>query len=225
MSFLPPAGFTPRRRTWGWREDCRRSAEPAGHDLQELEKRRRRHDSPLACPGPTHVRIEALARKRRRVLDADQRQSQAQRDRHEIMVILLGLTEDDETGQAPDGAPSRSRWVLRYLNTGTSASPRTYTSRAAPAPPVAPTVRPRPSFDCARAVTLLENFDLQLPKLSAADSELAALYARAVESAANKEGLRDQQRIWRRLRDRCTDDACMLAEDEKRSAVLRSHGR
>jgi hypothetical protein len=36
---------------------------------------------------------------------------------HGTMVVLLGNELDDNTMQAPKGAPSPSRWVARYLNT------------------------------------------------------------------------------------------------------------
>jgi len=36
---------------------------------------------------------------------------------HGTKVVLLGLTEDSNTMQAPVGAPSPSRWISKYLNT------------------------------------------------------------------------------------------------------------
>jgi hypothetical protein len=36
---------------------------------------------------------------------------------HGTMVILLGNETDEDTMQAPEGAPSPSRWIARYLNT------------------------------------------------------------------------------------------------------------
>ncbi len=33
------------------------------------------------------------------------------------VVVLLGKNDDDNTVEAPAGAPMRSRWILRYLNT------------------------------------------------------------------------------------------------------------
>jgi hypothetical protein len=38
-------------------------------------------------------------------------------DGHGTMVTLLGTSEDEETIWPPAGTPSKSRWVLRYLNT------------------------------------------------------------------------------------------------------------
>lgn len=38
-------------------------------------------------------------------------------EQHGTMVTLLGTTEDEETIWPPTGTPSKSRWVLRYLNT------------------------------------------------------------------------------------------------------------
>jgi hypothetical protein len=36
---------------------------------------------------------------------------------HGTVVILLGKSDEDNTMEAPPGAPMRSRWILRYLNT------------------------------------------------------------------------------------------------------------
>jgi hypothetical protein len=36
---------------------------------------------------------------------------------HGTMVTLLGRSDDDDTFEPPAGTPSKSRWVLRYLNT------------------------------------------------------------------------------------------------------------
>lgn len=36
---------------------------------------------------------------------------------HGTMVTLLGQSDEDQTVDAPAGAPNKSRWVLRYLNT------------------------------------------------------------------------------------------------------------
>lgn len=36
---------------------------------------------------------------------------------HGTMVTLLGRSDEDETIDPPSGTPSKSRWVLRYLNT------------------------------------------------------------------------------------------------------------
>ena len=36
---------------------------------------------------------------------------------HGTVVVLLGNSDDDNTMEPPPGAPMRSRWILRYLNT------------------------------------------------------------------------------------------------------------
>lgn len=38
-------------------------------------------------------------------------------DQHGTMVTLLGLSDEHDTMDAPAATPSRSRWILRYLNT------------------------------------------------------------------------------------------------------------
>ncbi len=38
-------------------------------------------------------------------------------DKHGTKVVLLGVSEDSNTMQAPAGAPSPSRWISKYLNT------------------------------------------------------------------------------------------------------------
>lgn len=38
-------------------------------------------------------------------------------ERHGTVVTLLGHSDEEDTMDAPAGTPSRSRWILRYLNT------------------------------------------------------------------------------------------------------------
>lgn len=49
---------------------------------------------------------------------------------HGTMVVLLGNASDDNTMLAPEGTPSQSRWVSRYLNTRYYSFPEGMTVRA-----------------------------------------------------------------------------------------------
>lgn len=54
----------------------------------------------------------------------------AQIDMHGTKVVLLGNQLDEDTMQAPQGAPSPSRWISRYLNTRYFRFPEGVTVRA-----------------------------------------------------------------------------------------------
>ena len=51
---------------------------------------------------------------------------------HGTMVVLLGVADDDNTIAAPDGAPSPSRWISKYLNARyfCPPSPRNHRARS-----------------------------------------------------------------------------------------------
>jgi hypothetical protein len=49
---------------------------------------------------------------------------------HGTMVVLLGNREEEHTIKAPDGTPSPSRWIAKYLNTRFFHFPKSVTVRA-----------------------------------------------------------------------------------------------
>jgi hypothetical protein len=51
-------------------------------------------------------------------------------DQHGTMVVLLGNEADADTMTAPDGTPSPSRWITRYLNTRYFRFPKNITVKA-----------------------------------------------------------------------------------------------
>jgi hypothetical protein len=51
-------------------------------------------------------------------------------DKHGTMVILLGSDTNADTMTAPDGTPSPSRWITRYLNTRYLRFPKNITVKA-----------------------------------------------------------------------------------------------
>jgi uncharacterized protein len=62
-----------------------------------------------------------------------------------------------------------------------------------------------PSFDCARASTVVEHTICRIPQLADFDSTIAALYAQALGllDAADAGALRTDQRLWLKVRDDC----------------------
>jgi uncharacterized protein len=83
------------------------------------------------------------------------------------------------------------------------------------------------SFDCRKAVNAVEKMVCADAKLSQMDDDLGALYAGAMELAADKDArakLLDSQRTWLRDRNRCADSDCVLAAYGSRYAALRAGG-
>jgi uncharacterized protein YecT (DUF1311 family) len=77
------------------------------------------------------------------------------------------------------------------------------------------------SFECSRAKSLQEKLICDNRQVSAADEALAGAYARALQSAADREGLKRQQQGWIRTeRDACRDAPCLLAAYRTRIAAL-----
>jgi uncharacterized protein YecT (DUF1311 family) len=83
--------------------------------------------------------------------------------------------------------------------------------------------KPNPSFDCSKASTTAELLICANKDLADADAELAMLYRRAMNFAADAEAqsLRRTQAEWRRtVRDTCGDADCMLAAYKNRQEQL-----
>lgn len=77
------------------------------------------------------------------------------------------------------------------------------------------------SFDCSRAKSLQEKLICDTRQLSAADDALAGAYARALQSAADREALKRQQQQWIRTeRDACRDAQCLLSAYRARISAL-----
>lgn len=82
-----------------------------------------------------------------------------------------------------------------------------------------PAISHAASFDCKKAVTLVETTICADPQLSKADEELAAVYRELVARKPEHKGM---QRLWlRTVRDRCTDAACLRKAYDERDIELR----
>ena len=77
-----------------------------------------------------------------------------------------------------------------------------------------------PSFDCSKATTRSERSICGSERLSAADAEMARVYESAISETGDKDALRTAQRAWRRERDRCNDDKCLMNAYQTRMAEL-----
>lgn len=85
--------------------------------------------------------------------------------------------------------------------------------------PVAVAVKP--SFDCAKASTLIEELVCKDPELSAQDAELAVAYRAARTTTADEAGLKAAQLAWlKNARNKCTSAQCLSAAYSDRLAAL-----
>lgn len=73
---------------------------------------------------------------------------------------------------------------------------------------VATTVRAA-SFDCEKAHSSVERTICTDEVLNGLDFRLAVAYNKAMDRAADQDGLLLSQREWVRSRDRCNDAACL----------------
>ena len=62
------------------------------------------------------------------------------------------------------------------------------------------------SFDCGRAKTLVEKSICANPTLSQLDDSMASTYKNALTRGG---GVRADQRVWLRERDKCKDEICI----------------
>ncbi|WP_192559877.1 lysozyme inhibitor LprI family protein [Pseudomonas allokribbensis] len=72
------------------------------------------------------------------------------------------------------------------------------------------------SFDCAKAVSFAEKSICADTALSLLDEQLNSQYVRALDSAANRNQVRIEQREWLRLRDNCVTDSCLSTSMSQR---------
>jgi uncharacterized protein YecT (DUF1311 family) len=77
-----------------------------------------------------------------------------------------------------------------------------------------------PSFDCAKAGSLVEKMICGDPALAKADSDLASSYARAKAGGTDAASLRASQRQFLQARNSCTVSACVADSYHSREAEL-----
>jgi uncharacterized protein YecT (DUF1311 family) len=131
--------------------------------------------------------------------------------------------------------------ILRAtLFAATAAFAQTSEPQSAPAPAQAPaqaqTPAPAaPSFECSRAVSVVEKEICAISEFADLDSRIAKLYAQdqAIVSPRDAEGLRGDQKAWLRERDACGNlihgnppiyidvYACLRDQLNRREAFLR----
>lgn len=77
------------------------------------------------------------------------------------------------------------------------------------------------SFNCAEAKRVIDNAICASPKVSALDSKMADAYNDALQRAGDKEAFRKEGRLWiQNVRDKCTDEKCLIEVYETRIAAL-----
>src|SRR5690606_14250586 len=77
-----------------------------------------------------------------------------------------------------------------------------------------------PSFDCAKASTLLENMICGDRELSDLDIKLNSLYSKAKNSSSNKDELRQEQLLWFKDRNSCVTKNCIADSYKQRISQL-----
>ncbi len=80
----------------------------------------------------------------------------------------------------------------------------------APQPTVAPPVKFRPSFDCAKAANDAERLVCSDNQLAALDVRMADLYRQGLTSVADTNEFTGEQVGWLSRRDVCTDKECLV---------------
>lgn len=65
------------------------------------------------------------------------------------------------------------------------------------------------SFDCAKAVSKVENMICTDTEISALDVHMAGLYKNILDSVSDKESIKVQQRNWINIRNECNDYLCL----------------
>jgi hypothetical protein len=183
-------------------------------------------------------------RKGGRTMDSDIRyMSQLTDDGKRLVVDLEGIEEAvmairfmaSVGAFDPQGAPTtvaETPEVVPVTNAPTAASDAALAAPnpriAPPLPASEPTVAPQssertwqPSFDCRAAGTEIERLICASEPLSRADVSMAKVYTEAFASSGDKDALRREQISWRqKVRDTCTDEACVMQAYERRAAAL-----
>jgi len=93
---------------------------------------------------------------------------------------------------------------------------------AEPGPATVITAVPvKPSFDCAKASTLIEELICKDPELSALDAQLAVVYRAARARSTDEAGLRAAQLAWlKKERNTCSNGRCLSTAYASRIVVL-----
>ncbi len=76
------------------------------------------------------------------------------------------------------------------------------------------------SFECSKARTAQERMVCADPGLSAADEQLAAVYADALRGSGTPDQLKADQRQWMVERNRCSEPECLRAAYSRRTGQL-----
>ncbi len=80
-----------------------------------------------------------------------------------------------------------------------------------------------PSFDCSKAVTLVEKTICSNQNIASLDSTMANLYKNALSGAVNPEEVKKEQRSWlKNNRNKCSDAECLEQEYHNRIDALNS---
>ena len=76
------------------------------------------------------------------------------------------------------------------------------------------------SFDCAKATTKIEKMICADPELSKLDEEMSKIYKTAQQDEKQAESIRQTQKQWMKVRNSCTDAACVKRAYEMRLSSL-----
>ncbi len=77
------------------------------------------------------------------------------------------------------------------------------------------------SFDCAKAISRIDNTICASPKVSKLDNDLAVAYKDALRNSADQDGVKTAQRAWlKQTRNTCLDEACLITVYQQRIAAL-----
>jgi len=142
-------------------------------------------------------------------------------------VVQSGLPQSD-TGTRTTPTPVEP---ASALNSTTESGPAITEQPAARANTITPSSGdpsppPRgPSFDCAKAVSVVENLICKDPTLANADSDLASAYKKALLSDASSsqaavDSLRSSERVFVAQRNQCTTAECVAQAYRERLTQL-----
>jgi uncharacterized protein len=76
------------------------------------------------------------------------------------------------------------------------------------------------SFNCEMAVSQIEQLICRDPELNSLDSQLRGAYAGALDRSNHPDQITRDQRSWIKERNSCTDEKCLIAVYQQRTASL-----